>query len=73
MAFDATTLVASYKVVAPLIDVYDRFGNQNENPAVKDLTVQYQNVTLVQYEETAKGMNNSKKLGEVVSITKASK
>ena len=73
MAFDATTLVASYKVVAPLIDVYDRFGNQNENPAVKDLTVQYQNVTLVQYEETAKGMNNSKKLGEVVSITKVSK
>lgn len=72
MAFDATTLVASYKVVAPLIDVYDRFGNENENPAVKDMTVQFQNVTLDPYEETTKGMNNQT-FGKVVSISKANK
>lgn len=73
MAFDATTLVASYKVVAPLIDVYDRFNNGNTNPTVKNMTIQFQNVTLVQYEETSKAMNINNKLGEVVSIKKASK
>ena len=71
MAFDATTLVASFKVVAPMMDIYAYF--QEGQTVVKDMTIQYQNVTLVQYEETAKSMNNSGKIGKVVSITKASK
>ena len=70
MAFDATTFVASYKVVAPMIDVLAYF--QDNETVVKNLTVQYQNVTLVPYEEGSKGLNNQK-FGKILSISKASK
>lgn len=70
VAFDANTLVASFKVVAPMIDIYEYFGN-NQNVVVKNLTVQYQNVTLSPYQAT-KGLNTVK-IGTVTGIAKAGK
>lgn len=68
--FDATSLVTSFTLTAPLIGIAERFGSSQQT-VVKNLTIKYTNVTL--NGSTAKSFTNMKLNQPVVAIAEVKK